>query len=187
MSGKHGDPIVQQSQSEERIISTCQNCVPTSMTEVFEDYRTAEEVSIKSFTYKKVANQIKPVATTLPEQFKIVRKIPNDPLADLLILPVSPPEFMPGKRYNLERKEKMAINKDQFLWLEEEKLAHYLGKVHELAFAWTENEKEIFLDEYFEPVIIPIIEHVPWVLRNIPIPPEIYNHVVELINTNWNL
>ncbi|KAF8802126.1 hypothetical protein BYT27DRAFT_7048625, partial [Phlegmacium glaucopus] len=135
----------------------------------------------EAFMYKKVANRIKPVATTLPEEFRIVRNIPSDPLAELPMLPTSPPEFSPGTRYTQERKESMPVNKDQFLWPEEEKLVHYLIKIHEKAFAWDENEKGKFLDEYFEPVVIPTIEHIPWILKNIPIPPGIYDRIVEII------
>ena len=32
----------------------------------------------------------------------------------------------------------MPVNKDGFLWPEEEKLAHHLIKVHKQAFAWVE-------------------------------------------------
>lgn len=135
----------------------------------------------ETLAYKKVANRTKPVATTLPEKFRIVRRIPSDPLAELPILPTQPPEFTPGTRYTLERKEIMPVNHDRFLWPEEEKLVHYIIKIHETAFAWTETEKGKFSDEYFDPVVIPTIEHIPWVLRNIPIPPGIFNKVVEVI------
>ena len=50
-----------------------------------------------ALAYKKVANHIKPVATTLPEEYWIVRHIPQDPLTDLPALPTQPPEFTPGK------------------------------------------------------------------------------------------
>ena len=128
-----------------------------------------------------MANRVKPVATTLPEEFRIVRKIPSDPLADIPDLPTSPPDFTPGRRYTQERKEMMPINKTNFLWPEEEKLAHYLVRVQEDAFAWTEEEKGKFSDDYFEPVVIPTVEHIPWMLKNIPIPPGIYNRVIEII------
>ncbi|KAF9470609.1 hypothetical protein BDN70DRAFT_766177, partial [Pholiota conissans] len=131
--------------------------------------------------YKKVANRTKPVATTLPEEFRIERRIPGDPLANLPILPTSPPDYQPGQRYTKERMEAMAVNKDEFLWPEEEKLVHYLIRAHEQAFAWTEQEKGKFSDAYFDPVVIPTIEHIPWVLRNIPIPPGIYDRVIEVI------
>src|SRR5271154_382339 len=75
----------------------------------------------------------------------------------------------------------MPINRDGFLWPEEEKLAHHLIKLHEEAFAWDEQEKGNFSEDYFDPVVIPTIEHVPWVLRNIPIPPGIHDEVVKII------
>ena len=102
---------------------------------------------VKVLAYKKVANRIKPVATTLPEEFRIIRRIPNDPLAELPILPHKPPNFIPGKRFTQEQKIAMEVNKDGFLWPEEEKLVHHLIKVHEYAFAWTEEEKGRFSDE----------------------------------------
>jgi hypothetical protein len=139
------------------------------------------ERTIESLAYKKVANKTRPIATTLPEEFRIVRRIPSDPLVNLPILPTHPPEFEPGARYTRERMEAMPVNKDGFLWPEEVKLVHYLIREHKYAFAWNENEKGKFSDEYFDPVVIPTVEHVPWVLRNIPIPPGIYDQVVEVI------
>ena len=58
--------------------------------------------SAETFAYKKVANRIKPITTTLPEKFCIVHHIPSDPLAELPILPTRPPEFTPGSRYTEE-------------------------------------------------------------------------------------
>lgn len=134
-----------------------------------------------NFAYKKVANRIKPVATTLPENFRIVRRIPTDPLETLPILPLQPPDFTPGIRYTNERKEAMKVNNENFLWPEEEKLVHHLIKTQEMGFAWNEGEKGKFSAEYFDPIIIPTIEHIPWVLKNIPIPPGIYQQVINII------
>lgn len=99
----------------------------------------------------------------------------SDPLAELPVEPVEPPEFTPGERYTLERKKVMPVNNQGFLWPEKEKLAHYLVKVHEKVFAWNEDEKGKFSKEYFELVVIPMVKHVPWVLQNIPIPFWIYD------------
>lgn len=38
---------------------------------------------LEVLAYKKVANQVKPVATMLPKEFWIVQKIPEDPLVTL--------------------------------------------------------------------------------------------------------
>jgi hypothetical protein len=118
------------------------------------------------------------VATTLSEQFRIIRKIlSSDPLAELPELPRKLPEFKPRNRYSMERKEAMAVNKDRFLWPEEGKLVHHLIKTHKMVFAWTKEEKGKFSKDYFEPVVIPTVEHIPWVLQNIPIPLGIYDRV----------
>ena len=143
--------------------------------------KSPEEFKQEMLAYKKVANRVKPVATTLPEEFRIIRRVPSDPLANLPNLPTKPPEFKPGERYTQERMEQMQVNKDGFLRPEEVKLVHYLIKTHEQAFAWSEEEKGKFSEEYFDPVVIPTIEHTPWVLKNIPIPPGIYDQVIGVI------
>ena len=60
-----------------------------------------------------------------------------------------------------KRKGNMQVNPSGFLWPEEKKLVHYLLRVHEAA--WSS------------------IEHVPWVLRNIPISPGICDQIIEVI------
>ena len=62
---------------------------------------TLEEVEgeeRESFKYKKVANKTKPVATTLPEEFRIVQRSPSDALANLPALPTDLPQFVPTGR-----------------------------------------------------------------------------------------
>ena len=139
------------------------------------------EEEVENLAYKKVANKVRPVATTLPEDFRIVRREHPDPLKDMPVLPTQPPVFTPGQRFTQERKDALDINPDGFLWPEEEKLAFELLKLQEEGLAWTEMEKGALSDEFFDPVLIPTIEHVPWVLRNIPIPPGIFDDVVQII------
>jgi hypothetical protein len=121
------------------------------------------------------------VKTTLPEEYRIVRIKHPDPLQGIPKLPERPPDFVPGRRYTQERYEAHKAAMGPFLWPEEEKLAHELVRLQEDAFAWEETEKGRFKDEYFAPVMIPTIEHVPWALRNIPIPPGIYDRVIKII------
>lgn len=49
------------------------------------------------------------------------------------------------------------------------------------AFAWDESEKGALSEEYFPPVHIPTIEHIPWRIKNIPIPPALHDRIVEII------
>ena len=56
---------------------------------------------------------------------------------------------------------------------------------HDTAFAWTDEEQGAFDPEYFAPIEIPHISHVPWVLRQGPIPRGILNKVTEIIENKW--
>ena len=92
-----------------------------------------------AFVYKKVANKTHPVATTLPEDFRIVRLDHPDPLADMLPLPTNPPNFAPTGRITRERRDQMEIGKS-FLLPEEIKLVEWIVCAHNTAFAWTDEE-----------------------------------------------
>ena len=61
------------------------------------------ELGDPAYLYKKVANKTRPVATTLPENFRIVRHEHPAPLANLQNLPVHPPDFVPRGRFTRER------------------------------------------------------------------------------------
>ena len=137
-----------------------------------------------SFLYKKVANKTRPVATTLPENFRIVRREHPDPLADLLPLPKKPPDFTPTGRFTQERRDQMALGKDLLL-PEEVKLAEWIVCTHDTAFAWTDEERGAFDPTYFDPIEIPHIAHTPWAFRQGPIPRGILNDVTKIIETKW--
>ena len=130
--------------------------------------------------YKKVDKKVRPVPATLPEEFRMIRRIPEDPLLSLLALPTHLPNFEPGECLTQERLDDLKLNTGNFLWPEELKLVQYVLKVNELTLAWMESEKGRFRDEYFSPVKIPIIEHVPWAHRNLPIPPGILKDVINI-------
>ncbi|KIK32843.1 hypothetical protein CY34DRAFT_100673, partial [Suillus luteus UH-Slu-Lm8-n1] len=133
--------------------------------------------------YKKVANRIKPVATTMPAHARIIRQFPEDPLLSLPHLSSQPPDFKPGTRLTQERMEELSIFWNDFLWHEERKLAAHVLTLNETALAWDETEKGRFRNDYFPPVIIPTIEHTPWVHRQPPIPPGIRDEVIALIKS----
>jgi len=63
----------------------------------------------------------------LPERFRIIREITDNPLKDLPKLPEHLPEFTPKGRYIAERKEKLDLEHiSNFLWPEEHKLMHWI-------------------------------------------------------------
>lgn len=111
--------------------------------------------------YKSVTKKVKPITGTLHKDFQNIRHIPADPLLSLCPLPTHPPDFMLGERLTQECLNELALNAHDFLWPEEIKLLHHVLKVNELGLAWTEVEKGRFKDEYFSPVKIPVVEHVP--------------------------
>jgi hypothetical protein len=72
-------------------------------------------------------------------------------------------------------------HKGDFLLPEERKLLHHLMMEQNEAFAWDETEKGHFKEVYFPPIKIPVIEHTPWQLKNMPIPPGIYVQVIKAV------
>jgi hypothetical protein len=101
-------------------------------------------------------------------------------LLSLSLLPTSPPDFVPGQRLTQDRLDALELNRSDFLWPEELKLLQHVLKLNEFGLAWTEEEKGRFRDDYFSPVKIPVIEHVPWIHKNIPIPYGILDDVIQI-------
>ena len=58
-------------------------------------------------------------------------------------------------------------------------MAHVL-KVNEKALTWTEAKRGQFWDDYFAPVKILTVAHVPWVQKNIPIPTGLFDKVINM-------
>ena len=127
--------------------------------------------------YKPVALKVRPVIGELPDKFRIVRNIIGDPLANLPVLDPNPPVFSPCGRYTQERMEIFDKNNEGFLLTEERKLLHHFMMMHQDAFAWNDTERGHFREDFFPPIEIPVVPHTPWVQRNIPIPPGLYDEV----------
>src|SRR5882724_6190185 len=51
--------------------------------------------SLAASQYKKAANRVHPIQTTLPEEHHILCRIPSDPLISLPVLPKHPLDFTP--------------------------------------------------------------------------------------------
>jgi hypothetical protein len=138
-----------------------------------------------TLTYKKVARKVHPVLASLPEDFHCVHCIPKDPLLSLLPLPRLPLNFMPGICLMQERLEALQLDAHNFLCLEELKLLQHVLKLNEAGLVWTEEEKGHFKDDYFSPVKIPTIEHIPWAHRNIPILTGILDEVIQIFKDKF--
>ena len=134
--------------------------------------------------YKPVARKIRPVIADLPDKFRIVRNIVGDPLADMPLLFPNPPPFVPTGRYTFERRDLIdKVHPGDFLWPQERELMHHFMCVQNQGFAWNDSQRGRFREDFFPPVRMPVVEHKPWVLRNMPIPPGIYEEVCKIIQT----
>ena len=131
--------------------------------------------------YKPVALKVRPIIGELPDKYRIVRQIIGDPLANLPILDPNPPEYKPCGRYTADRKAIFDRNNPGFLLDEERKLLHHFMMLHQDAFAWNDTERGHFREDFFPPIEIPVIPHKPWVQKNIPIPPGIYDEVCQVL------
>ena len=158
---------------------------PTSMGS--ETWTAAYSAAVKSNRppakkkYKPVALKIRPVIGELPEKFRIIRTILGDPLAGLPTLNPNPPDFVPCSRYTQDRKDLFDTINAGFLLAEECKLLHHFMMLHQDAFAWNDTERGHFREDFFPPIEIPVIPHKPWVQKNIPIPPGLFDEVCQLI------
>jgi hypothetical protein len=94
----------------------------------------------------------------------------------------NPLPFTPTERYTQERKEALEkAHSDNFLYPAEQNLMHDFMCKQNKAFAWNDNERGRFRTDFFPPVEFPTIPHVPWIQRNFPIPPGLYNEVCAII------
>src|SRR4029077_4458978 len=134
-----------------------------------------------SLAYKPVAKKVRPVLAPLEEEYRVLRRLPDDPLAGLITLPTNPPDFVPGQSFTQEPADALDLDPAQWLWPEEVKLVRWMVLNHETAFAWTATERGRLDDRYFPPVKIPTVPHTPWILRNIPIPPSSWDQAIQII------
>ena len=149
-----------------------------------EDDEDTDKTAIYAGTkkkYKPVALKVKSHIGHLPDKFRIIRNIIGDPLATMPVLSPNPPPFSPTGRYTQDRMELFDKLNPGFLLPTERRLMHYFMMLHEDAFAWEVSERGHFREDFFPPVDMPVLPHTPWVERNIPIPPGIYNQVCKII------
>ncbi|TFK79464.1 hypothetical protein K466DRAFT_505514, partial [Polyporus arcularius HHB13444] len=140
---------------------------------VIEPTETRKEDPYVHTAYKRVDKKVKPVAGTMPEESRVIRQFPEDPLASLPELSPIIPDFIPTIKLTEEHIEKMALNKDGYLWPEEEKLFLHILKLNEKAVAFQDSDRGMLRDDYFSPYIMPVVPHAAWKEANIPIAPGI--------------
>ena len=97
----------------------------------------SQATKVNVFTaYKRVDKKVKPVPTVFPEDAKVKRQFPEDPLDSLPNLPSHPPVFIPTQRLTTENVKLLNIDSNDFLWPEEKKLFLYIMSVNERILAF---------------------------------------------------
>jgi hypothetical protein len=132
--------------------------------------------------YKRVAQKVHPVSGTFPEEARVRRSFPHNPLDSLPRLTSHPPTFTPSERLSEERMKELDVNPDNFLWPEEEKLFQHILKLNEVTLPYEEKDRGTLEKEYFSDYIMPTVPHTPWEYKHIPIPPGIRDKVIEMLN-----
>ncbi|KAJ8694932.1 hypothetical protein PTI98_007564 [Pleurotus ostreatus] len=128
--------------------------------------------NFKAYTaYKRVGQKIHLVSGVYPEDAKV-----NELLTQL-------PDFIPTERLTEERISMMEVNKDNFLWPDEEKLFKHILRLNEDALAFEEQDRGTLKKEYFSDYIMATIPHTPCEYKNIPIPPGIKDKVIEMLRS----
>ena len=152
--------------------------------EFCEDTPTSAKQVTEVFTmYKTVDKKVKPVPGTVPDNIRVQRKIPRDPMLTLPLLPTHPPEFIPTTQLTAEHIDGLKVNKDGFLWPEEEKLMKHILWTHEATLPFEEKDCGTLSQEYFSDYIMPVVPHVPWEYKNIPFPPGIREEVIDVLQS----
>lgn len=149
---------------------------------IVEDFK--ENMELKVYTaYKRVAQKVHPVSGTFPQEARVYRQFPHNPLDTLPPLPTQPPEFKPTERMTSERMDSLKVNGLGFLSDEEEKLFKHILVINETTFPFEEKDRGILRNDYFSDYIMPTVPHTPWEYKNIPIPPGIRDKVIEMLKS----
>ena len=133
------------------------------------------------FKYKTVDKKVCPVAAQIPEHMKVKRTFPTDPLANLPSLPQNAPEFIPTRKVTPKRMKKLEADMSKELLPEEIRMLKHIIVLNERSIAFDENERGTFQRDYFSDYKIPVVEHIPWVDRNIPLPKGYVDEIMQML------
>ena len=131
--------------------------------------------------YKTVDKRIRPVPAVMPEDVKVRRTFPVDPLKNLPSLPIHPPEFIPTLRMSQERIDKLGIDDNSDLLDEEKQLLKHVLVLNERSIAFTEFERGTFRQDYFSDYQIPVTSHIPWMDKNLTLPPGRREKIIQML------
>lgn len=130
--------------------------------------------------YKTVDKKVRPVAMVIPEDMKVKRTFPKEPLANLPPLPTRAPAFAATAKVTDARMSTLEKGLEG-LREEELKLLKYIIVVNERSIAFDEAERGTFRRDYFSDYKIPVIPHTPWADRNIPLPKGYVEEIIRML------
>ena len=131
--------------------------------------------------YKRVDQKIRPIPSQIPAHMKAQRRFPEDPLHNLPSIPYHPPKFQPTIKFTAERMKSLEIDNNTDLWLEEKKLLKHVLVTNERSIAFDENERGTFRSDYFSDYKMPVVDHLPWQEKNIPLPAGYRDEIIGLL------
>lgn len=136
------------------------------------------------FAYKKsAATRVRSVPTHTPEEYKVHRRFPEDPLLSLPQLSPQPPPFVPGLRLTQARLDAIRIDDNEFLWPMEKKIAKMVLSNNEAGLAWTEAEQGRFRDDYFTRARIATVPHAAYREGHRPNAPALVPALMDIVRT----
>ncbi|KIJ12510.1 hypothetical protein PAXINDRAFT_82849 [Paxillus involutus ATCC 200175] len=125
--------------------------------------------------YKPVDYKVKSVPGIFPQETAVVCQFPCGPLESLPPLTLHPSSFISSKKVTKHHIDEIQVNKQGFLWPEEEKLFQHILLLNEESLAFEDVDRGTFKESYFSLYIIPTVPHIPWQYKNILIPPGLMN------------
>lgn len=131
--------------------------------------------------YKRVDQKVRPVPSMIPYHMKTIRRYPEDPLRNLPRLPYIPPRFIPTSKVTTERMESLGLDKNKTLQPEEKKLLQHILVLNERSIAFNEQERGTFRSDYFSDYKMPVVEHIPWQDKNMPLPRGYQDEIIRLL------
>lgn len=133
--------------------------------------------------YKPVAKKTKPLNRPLPAKYSkqtyFRPALSRDPYTTPLL--THPPEFTYTAKLTRERIEAMHFGPDGWLNDHERNLILHVLQLREAALAFDKSEKGCLKSTYAADYVIPIVDHVPWQDKSIPISKALYPKVIELL------
>jgi hypothetical protein len=108
--------------------------------------------------YKPVAKKVRPLLADLSDKYRITRNIVGNPLSDMLTLNANPPDFTPTGQYTAARRDIIdKVHSEGFLLPAERALMHDFMSLQNKGFAWDDSECGRFCEDFFPPVMMPVV------------------------------